>query len=296
MVVGETRAEGGCGVHTARGSVRDGLAVLQNLETLLRSPKIGPRPLEQVVGELRSSCAPLDLAFCTLIGQIANRDPGVHVVGKLMDFVASRVRELCVALERGSRRDMGARSRLALESDVHRLGGDLGAVQGLVDMLDAATRNSVTELEVDQIIATALARLGVAAGGPAPVRVLVQPLPDAGAVMLDACVATTLVGLLVGLAAVKGARGVVLACVRDGDRRLVLHAHPSASQGRLKGVPCTPPPLIDLSLEVAQLAARLQGASLALDERRSAATLTLPHLAGLRERPGAAPTALGPAL
>jgi len=54
----------------SRGIVRDALAAIGNLEHLLRSPRVGPRALAQVIPGLRGLCDPLLASVEQMLAQV----------------------------------------------------------------------------------------------------------------------------------------------------------------------------------------------------------------------------------
>jgi hypothetical protein len=250
------------GIHVARGSVRDGLAALQNFENLLRSPRIGPRSLGRMVGELRDCCEPIGEALGTLIGEIAVREPAAGVVPQLADYASTCMTQLDGALLRADRREFGAKARLALESEVHQITGELGTLRRLLDLLEAATCARMAELEAGALVEASLNALCGERPAPGPVvQVHVVQLPSALAVHTDPRVAMQLLGIGVGVVADGGAKAVrIEVSVRD-EHTALIRLSPGRSAD--KATSCPAPRIIAPSLEVAGLACRALGAGFA---------------------------------
>ncbi|MBI5535658.1 MAG: hypothetical protein HY898_23205 [Deltaproteobacteria bacterium] len=248
------------GIHAARGSVRDGLAALQNFENLLRSPRIGPRSIGRIVGELRGSCAAIGNALDVLIDELALREPAADVVGQLSSHAREYMRQLDAALLRADRGDLGAKTRIALENDVHRLSAELGALRRLIDLLETATRARPTELEAAELVEASINAMASNGSAHGPGVGVLASLPLAPlAVITDPRAAMHLVELGVGWVAAAGVRFVcVTVSVSEGPLAVV---HIGPGSGGAGMTMCTAAAMIAPSLEVARLAAQCLGAS-----------------------------------
>jgi len=256
---------GAAGVQTARGSVRDVLAALLNLEHLLRSPRVGPKALSRVVREVRPSCQTVGDVLVRLVDELAVRFPDPDRIRPLGAFAQRRAKQIDDALVRAGATDMRARARLSLESEVRVLRAELDAVRDLVDLLDAASAFSATELDVDALVAHAL---DVRAAGDLrhadAVRVRVQPCITCGPVINDPRVIMPLVAIAVALAARRASKGVQIAAVADGADTLVRFA--PAPQADAMPVLCAPPRVIPHTFDLAKLAANEAGLVLSMDD------------------------------
>jgi hypothetical protein len=275
------------GIHAARGSVRDGLAALQNFENLLRSPRIGLRSLGRMVGELRASCLPISTALGVLIDELAMRQPSAEVLSQLSAFAQASVHDLDGALVRANQREFGAKARLQLEADVRRISAELGALRRLIDLLEAATQARKTELEAAELVGAAINAIALdgAAQGPI-VHVHAVVPPGSAQVMTDARVAMQLVGIGIGLVASQGARFVRVQVNCGALDRAQIAILPGS---RVEGaVACLIPAVIAPTLRVAQLACSSLGAAFFHDAQ--GARLCLPAR-GSNACGGAAPDA-----
>ncbi len=269
------QTSGAAGVQTARGSVRDVLAALLNLEHLLRSTRVGPKALSRVVREVRPSCQAVGDVFVRLVDELAVRFPDPDRIRPLGAFARQRAQQIDDALVRAGATDMGARARLSLESEVHVLRAELDAVRELVDLLDAASALSATELDVDALVAHALAvRAPSDMRRADTVRVRVQPCVPCGAVINDPRVIMPLVAIAVALAARRAPKGVQVTAVADGSDTLVRFA--PAQQADAVSVVCAPPRVIAHTFELAKLAASQAGLVLSMDNDDTTAQLRIP--------------------
>jgi len=135
-------------LDAARGSVRDALGSLRNLEQLLRSIKVGPRALATVLPSVHASCAPL-LASChELLDAIA---PLGAAPSAIEAFVTPRLAALERALAAAMGTPLHARPRLALEAAVARAAADLEAGCALVDLLDRARTAPATPVSLVEV-------------------------------------------------------------------------------------------------------------------------------------------------
>jgi hypothetical protein len=136
----------------SRGIVRDALAAVGNLEHLLRSPRVGPRALAQVIPGLRGLCDPLLASVHQMLAQVrvSAELPVEGACYELASFATTVCERLRVSL--ASNAAMDARSRLAFESTIVRSGAELNSVLQLLDLLIRATERSDTELHIDEVV------------------------------------------------------------------------------------------------------------------------------------------------
>ena len=261
------------GIHAARGSVRDGLAALQNFENLLGSPRIGLRSLGRMVGELRASCVPISTALGVLIDDLAHRQPSAVVLTDLAGFAQASMRELDEALVRADHRGFGAKARLSLESDVRRISAELGALRRLIDLLEAATESRPTELEASELLGAAVNAIALDGAPQGPIVHVHSCIPSGSSpVVTDARVAMQVVALGIGLVAAAGARFVrVQVHLGAGDRAQVAIVPGTRVEGT---VVCLAPAVIAPTCKAAQLACASLGARFVHDEQ--GARLCLP--------------------
>lgn len=194
-------------VEAARGAVRDILGSLRNLEQLLKSVRVGPRALADIIPDVHSSCRPLLRHVRVIATGIKTINPDCN--DALTTFVQPRVLEIEACLSKVGRGMLKAGQRLALEKVITRAGGDLHVALGLADlMLDARQRRTVP-LDVDELTRQSASFFrGLASGVrviPAQLRlespslsVQVTPRPALG-----------LLAVAVSLAARKGAQVTV---------------------------------------------------------------------------------------
>jgi hypothetical protein len=144
-------------VAEARGVVRDVLAAVRNLEHLLRSPRVGPRALGQVIPGLKGFCDPLLISVDQILAHIraAAERPVDAAVIELGAFVQSVCERLRASLSRASGAAMDAKSRLRFEGAIVTAGAELNSVRQLLDLLIRATERSDTELYIDEVVRVA---------------------------------------------------------------------------------------------------------------------------------------------
>src|ERR1700733_14834981 len=96
----------------AWGKVRDALAAVHNLETLLKSPRVGAGVLAGLLPELHASCVALRDAFATEDGDAK---------AERAAFAYERLDALEQAMKEAGTTAIEARARLALEQVVARV-------------------------------------------------------------------------------------------------------------------------------------------------------------------------------
>lgn len=252
------QARGMAGTQTARGSVRDVLAALQNLEHLLRSPRVGPKSLTQVIHEIRPSCQPIGDVFDRLVDQVAVRVSEPERVRELATFARDRAAQLDEALVRAASSDMGARARLSLEVGVRQLRAELDAVRELLDLLDAATNFCPTELDINALVPHALAvRAPSDPRRPDVARVSFRPCTGCSGIVSDPRVLMPLIAFAVALAARGDRRLVDISASSDGTEGVIMFGPGQASSA--EGIACIPPRVVEPTLAVLQVVVGVVG-------------------------------------
>lgn len=141
----------------ARGVLRDVLAAVRNLEDLLRSPRVGPRALAQIIPELKGFGTPLLVSVDQILWSVQEAaelpvDTAVAEVGAYVQALCGRLRD---SLELALRAPLDAKSRLCFESALGQAGAELNSVRQLLDLLIQATERSDTELDIEEVIQVA---------------------------------------------------------------------------------------------------------------------------------------------
>ncbi|MGC4068158.1 MAG: hypothetical protein QM784_26625 [Polyangiaceae bacterium] len=123
-------------VEGHRGTVRDALGGLRNLEQLLGSLRVGPRALLSVIPDVQACCAPLAAALSGLANSVASRlTEAGPIVSRLSTMASERVAALSDAFDGIGKSTFNAKARLRLEEQVVSTGRDLEAVYDLIDLL-----------------------------------------------------------------------------------------------------------------------------------------------------------------
>jgi hypothetical protein len=135
----------------ARGDVRDGIAAIEHFREMLASKRVGPRGLARAVPEVQEGCAPLRASLATLERalevELAADPEGLDAVRGLLAHATARITELSQALAARVNRPLDARERLALETIVLPIAGELGRVVRLVDLLGAPVTSDTTTID-----------------------------------------------------------------------------------------------------------------------------------------------------
>ncbi|HEY6727347.1 MAG TPA: hypothetical protein VI197_25105 [Polyangiaceae bacterium] len=146
----------------ARGTLRDALGALGNLDQLLRSLRVGPKAISAVLPDVLDSCGPARHAVRELLSRTGARLGSTNAVSELEHFFTPRFEELQRSIELATRTPMHARHRLELERVVTRLSPELEAGRALLDLLEAALAAPTIRLKLrellDQITAAEFAK------------------------------------------------------------------------------------------------------------------------------------------
>jgi hypothetical protein len=135
------------------GAIREAAAGAHNLVELIRSQRVGPRPLAEAIPTCVEGAPPemlrrLEAACQSVMGK---RDPDVSA---LVERVVDGQRGLRAAsMLRASR--LGARARLELEVSVSALARDLSALSRSAELLGAASIPRKVVVELDELLVPA---------------------------------------------------------------------------------------------------------------------------------------------
>lgn len=270
----------GSGTYAARGSVLDGLAALQNFEYLLRSPRVGPRSLGRIVDELRSSCSPIRVAFELMVTEISQREENARLLGELAREVETHMSRLDETLLKAGRADMGARARIALETEVHKVGVALAAQWRLLDVLDHATQSRHAELDAMDVARAAVQQLSQAHGVPSVDVALIAPASPA-TLFTDPRVAMPLIGYAIGVVALQGTSTIgVQVSTRNGSALVKVSPCRPVAGATL----CVVPRVDGLVVEAASMAAWRVGGFFEPDDKHCSVALPLAHAPSLPEQ------------
>lgn len=162
-----------------RGAVREGVAGIQNLGQLLRSPRVGTRALALAVPAVREGAEGLRVALSALEEALCEHlAPGAEAEAarSVLVFAAQRTSELTRVLEHGAdgpagaraagaraNPRVGARRRLEIEAEVMSLLAELATVQALIDLFASPgpPRTAAAQVDLGEI-------LGEVGAGPRP--------------------------------------------------------------------------------------------------------------------------------
>lgn len=123
-------------LEAARGTVRDALSGVHNLDQLLRSLRVGPKALTAVVPHSQASCQPLSDAVRTRLRAVRPHLDDPDVADALDAYAQERILDLDRALEASAARPMNARNRLALGQVTARCWPELDAAHKLAELLE----------------------------------------------------------------------------------------------------------------------------------------------------------------
>ena len=141
----------------ARGAVREGVTAIENLAQLLRSRTVGPRQLGHALPEMRLGCVHLAEAIAevkrAMTNYLASDPAGLAAFLGMLSHASVRVDELGVAIRAKEPTPLDARERLALESVVRRIGGELDAMLRLIDLVGVATTMRTADIDLSALLA-----------------------------------------------------------------------------------------------------------------------------------------------
>jgi hypothetical protein len=147
--------------YVAWGPVRDAITAIHNLETLLKSPRVGTKVLAEVLHEFLNGVTVLREAFAKA-AHSAKGEPSLAARGALAEFTRARLDELERSMRQGMTTDFDARGRLGLEQVVIRVSVDLDAAAELLDLSERSEHVVETELSLEELARVSIrpARVG----------------------------------------------------------------------------------------------------------------------------------------
>lgn len=161
----------------AWGAVRDAITSIHNLESLLKSPRVGTKVLAEVLHEFLTGISVLREAFLKA-GASAKSEAALEARGALGEFARGKLDELGKAMQAAMVTDFDARGRLGLEQVVMRVSVDLDAAAELLDLSERAEAPLVTELPLDELARVALRGGARGTDREVAVRLAMEPHHD----------------------------------------------------------------------------------------------------------------------
>lgn len=136
-----------------RGTVRDALGGLRNLEQLLGSLRVGPRALSSVLPDVSASCDPLAEAIEGLVALISTKIPDAEVIAaSLRQQAKDSLSALASTLGAVEQQALNARNRLRLEEAVSSTARDIEACVELIDLLGEAVWGRTMQLQITEVV------------------------------------------------------------------------------------------------------------------------------------------------
>ena len=217
------RADRDPDVAAARGAARDGVGALHNLANLLRSLRVGAKPLARAIVDVRDGCGTLRAAFVSLRAVVAGRQPpSTRAAAEvLFDGAVEAIDALSGALGRADANAIDARARLSVEVVVRRAGAELDGVLCLADLLVAAGSPSAVSLDLADVV-----RLRLCGPRTASATVVVTLEPGDYTFVGDPVVAASLLEVALASVARPRAAGLRLRAERTEAGRLWVSARP----------------------------------------------------------------------
>jgi len=258
-------------LEAARGSVRESLGAIRNVEQLLKSIKVGPKALTAVIPDVHASCAPLLQSFRELLGALAGLGDAPR---EIEAFVTPRIHELDAALASSLTTPMNAKQRLSLESVVSRVAGELDAARGLVELLESTRGTAAVPVHLVDVVkdAAMLPEAGEIASG-STITVTLEA-KDCHETPVNPRLASRLFRIAVGLVREQGAAPhVIVDCPGGGSSRVSIGLGPGSGES----LTLQTPRLIDCTLVCAIAAAQATSCGFDLAEDRRSVLLTWPQ-------------------
>jgi hypothetical protein len=259
------------------GVLRDAVSALQNLHSLLHSPRAALPSIEAVLGEIRLSCEPVAGAVGDLLDPLGQRVGDRAPLDALITFLAAHVVALVGEIAQAEQGPFTIRSRLRLESEVTRRLPEIEAARGLVELVIEALLPAPV-LDIAELLEASLPPSSRRVLGGREVSISLT-VPRRGEFEVRA--RPRLVVLLLRLGASHLLEGGVRACRlrmpkvmdRAAGLEVTLDVGPATTHSEV--VTVYPPRLIAPTAGILQLVARETGVELRLVTRQPAARLLI---------------------
>lgn len=249
-------------VDDAMGVLRDAVAAFSNVDTLLRSPKIGGRALMAVLPGLREQRKPVSQALAYIAAQLRAHEEARPALEELLAFVAVARGRFAHAVDRATLGGLHtARERLAFEGEASRILPDFHAASDLLRLLLVSVSGKPTDIDLREVIEQAFVSSQRRGALRLPIVSAVVALPDTPCSLhASPAVVMPLITLAVALVHRKtGDKPSLFAdCASDGSLALVISDRPAEGDC----LSLHPAEIILPAISCAQTAARLSGGSM----------------------------------
>lgn len=213
----------------ARGTLRDALGALGNLDQLLRSLRVGPKAISAVLPDVLDSCGPAQLAVRELLTAAGTGLGSTVAVTELEHFFDPRFEELKDSIGGATKTSMQARHRLELERTVTRLWPELEAGRALVDLLEDALSAPGIRLKLRELLSEISVAQSTDNGGP--IQATLRGAIDEVELMVPPQVAMMLLTLGANFVAVESQQTPELAVEVNSDASCTIRFQPQSSPG-----------------------------------------------------------------
>jgi hypothetical protein len=248
-----------------RGTVRDALGGLRNLEQLLGSLRVGPRALSSILPDVRSSCPALSEAIDGLATLVVAKLPDAEGIAlALRQLARGRLDSLATEISALEQQSLNAKNRLRLEEAVSNVTRDVESIVDLVDLLGEVAWGRTMSLDISEVAREAY-RSSEPAGSPQPANRLTLVSDNTSGEHVSSPRALTLIlQHLVrwSVGCVPSMSPVVSVKLRENQQVEITIQDGSSSTGEARWAPGRR--LLPLSEEVLRIAARAMQLNLEL--------------------------------
>lgn len=253
---------------SAWGAVRDAIASLYNLATLLASAHVEQETIAVLLPEIRASADVIRDGFeAALAG-------GDETARSMVEYAGGRMALLAQLLDETARAAPQGASRAALAQRATRLAGEIESCADLLALIERAASAVPTEVSVDLLVREAR---NLSASVRRPAVVVFVDCTDECTVAADPHVLVPLLGLVVAFVACGTGKTVVRSACDASHGRLVVQPATEAD-AHLGTLELRVPTCLEPAPAVARAVAARIGARLDLDPARC--TIELPLAQG----------------
>lgn len=262
-----------------RGTVRDALGGLRNLEQLLGSLRVGPRALTSVLPDVCASCVPLAESIDGLAGLIASKLPGAGAIAQdIRRLTHQRLDGFASVLSAIEQQTLNARHRLRLEEAVSEATRDVESIVEIIDMLGEAGWGRVMPLRLSEVLREAYRSSDPPSSSQPAVRLVLVNASEPGECLANPRALVLMLHHLARWSVTQVPSMTPAIEVRqDAAQSLVVHVHAASASGEVRWAPGRR--VLPMTAKALEVAAHAMHVDLQLGTERGEALLGFPPMA-----------------
>ena len=256
-------------LETTRGAVRDALSAIRNLHELLKSVRVAPKAVGDVLPDVHAATRSLVGFTRELLDAVGRHIDAPECLHALVDYLTPPVADLEEALTGTMPRPMNAKARLDLEPVVARAADQIETAIGLVALLEESVSGRTISVDAKDLVRQSFDAL-TSRGPTARTTVTVASSEEPCNLDVNARAAMRLIAIGIAVVSNGAAHEPRVQIERRGDRCAIrIDRSPGPGERHEMTLPRVAPP----SCPCAEAAGRAMGAEMAVDAEKAGVTL-----------------------